>query len=287
MLQKVPQIKVIWYFSTVKFKPGTNKSIPQTKCYLDAVVVFGCCGLLTIGTLVNTFCLYNPRGVIFLGQLIPEKYYVYFPMGIIVALFHSYLVMSLSLNLAIISSMLMIFLYSITVVYAQELNLSRLSYRTCESLRNLTNLMHSYRCLHIIYSKFEMPFGPYIVFYHVALTILPVYTFFVLICYGNKIDIVAIFILSSAASVGLGIWLFVLQLGKYLCVKGGKTLSSWRKLMTCSDDKAKLMRIFKRSFRPLLLCCGKSLRIQRITQFNYIKGNLRGVMRLVLTLPNT
>lgn len=252
---------------------------------LEVMLFLVVSSILSAGGLVALLCAFKPRSVICLGGLIPQKHYSYFPWGLLFVLFQNHLIAVVSLNIAISASVLLLFLYFIYIFLAQELLLSRTSLRTVELFRNYEYVRHAYRSLQILYAQLEYPLGGFLIFLHLIFSILPIYGFFELICYGNNFDAVTFCAICALSFCYIGFWTVLLELGKYFCVNGEKTFRSWKLLTGLSAKESRLISKFKTSCKPTLISYGKTFGIQKITPFTYIKGNIRGVMRSVLTLP--
>lgn len=266
-----------------KFDPNSNK----LNWFLDFIVLNICSGWILICFLLALLSIYNPRECMFLGVLIPDNIYSYFPWGIVVSLFHSYLLIGICLNMAITSSLNIINLFYITLLTTQELCLGRSEYRTEDILRRPNDLMRVYRALQILHGSFIVVLGPFVAFFHLKSTVFPIYVFYVLSCYGGQMDLVTnSAILTSAVSI-INFWMVILQLGKYICVKGNESLWSWKEFSLGPSKDARIMSKFRRSCTPMLICYGKTFKIQRITQFMYVKGIIRGTFRSLLTLHKT
>lgn len=265
--------------------PDFNASQDKSNKLLDILVLLLITAILSGGFLLTVLCWYEPRALIFLGDLMPQKYYCYFPWGATVALFHTYLIVPIIFNTAFTSATFLVLLYYNVLIFTSELCLGRKQYRTIDLFRNCNNIPIAYRSLQILYAQFEGPLGQLIVILHLIFSVLPMYGFFVLICYRNDVNAVAFYILLIGSTTFICFWTFVLQLGNYLCVNGAKSMRSWGLLKGLTASESKIMSRFRRSCQPILIGYGRTIKLQRITPFTYIKGNIRGIMRLVLTLP--
>lgn len=266
--------------------PKFDKNSCKLNWYLDLFIFFNCSGITMMCVFVALFCFSDPRQVIFLGELVPARFYAYFPWGILVSTFHGYLIIVICLNLVITSSMIFISVFYTTLLFTQELRFGRAHYKSEDILRQPSHLILAYRALQISHTWLMEPLGHFLVFFHTALTIVPVYIFFVIAHHGKRLQVVVSVTLLLSAIVSIMFWLAVIQLGKHLCVGGGKTFGSWKRssFQFRRSKDTKVLNAFRRSCKPLLISYGRIFKIQRITQLTYSKGIVRGTFRSLLTL---
>lgn len=239
-----------------------------------------------MGLLSIIWCIINPRESLFLGDLIPADYYSYYPWGILVCIFHIPLIILLCLSTATTCSFGMLFYYYLLHILTQELRIGQQHYKTVDALRQPEQLTKTFIMLRIIHKYFELTIGRLLLFLHMMMTIGPVLAMFLLIAFSGRLRFFENALLFVSAVSPTFLWIFTLQVGNYLFVRGNKTVNSWRFFdLSKSRREVKSMQKFRRCCKPLLLCYGKTFKVERITQFVYVKGIVRGVFRLLLTFP--
>ncbi len=231
------------------------------------------------------FCVYDPRAVIFLGELVPIKYYSYIHFGLAIAFFHVSLMASLGICVFLISTFFILYLFYITVFYTAELPLGLKKYRTLNCLRTEPEkLRHVFRCFQVLNIHLMQFAGPCINYFHCAYIILPVLGNFLLIKYWQDLSTIEACIVFVIGEGVIIYWTIVLQLGKYLHVRGEKIIWSWKGVWCNSPCETKLMRKFIKSCTLVLIQNGKMFVVKKITQFVYFKGVMRGIFKSLLTL---
>lgn len=216
------------------------------------------------------------------------EYYSYFPWGLLVVLFHTYLIITLLIGLGIMGTVVMVFLLYGTLAYTRELSLKHSGHATTDSLRQPENLIKAFRGVTIVLKLFSLLLGPFVLFFHALCSIVPIYASFILIWYGSRLEWVESGVAIAVLVASIGFWMTVLQGAKYFCIGGAKTLRSWNEFSYGQDKQVRIMmKKFRLSCCPLAIGYGKTFKLERITQFIYIKGIVRGIMKTALTLPNT
>lgn len=267
--------------------PKFNPNRSRLNMWIDAFVLFYSLSCFTVGFLVTLYCLFDPRAAVFLGALIPLQYYSYLIMAIIATLFHGYMMIVLELSVALTGSIVIFILWYLTVILTKELRLGRTSYKTLNTLREQDNLRIIYRSFQILNENAMCFIGPYITMFHCLFVLFPALCNFLLIRYWHDLDLLCKLPLLTGCFLVTGFWLLVLQLGKYLWVRGNRILTSWsRTSWSGSNTEMKIMRKFTKSCRPILIFHGKQLVVGRMTQFFYFKAVTRGTFRALLTTNN-
>lgn len=265
--------------------PNFKQNKERMNWFVDGTVL-GLLGLcILICFLFLLFCLYDPRAVIFAGQLIPLKYYHYFPMGVIIAFVHTFNLFVFEIAVVIVANGVIIYLFYVFIL-VQEIRLkSRKAYRTRDSLRQAENLRYFYRSLQIINANAMCFMGQYVAIFHALFTVYPIFINSVFVCFGDKLDwiVVALLIIGDVWSVGF--WLFVLQIGKCLWVTGNKNFDSWAKVGFIGNRLEKnVMKKFRKSCKLILIHHGKFLVLGRMTQFVYVKSLIIYTCKVLLAL---
>lgn len=247
------------------------------------LLILICAGFSTLSTLV---CLYNPREIIFVGQLIPLQYYSYFPLGILATIFHGYLYFIIGTSLLIPMGAGYVYIYYLKMFIIKEFLLGpKKYYKTDQSFRHPKNIAHLYRCVQILHEQMLCFLGPFVSIFHAVLCILPVFCNYVLFCYWGKLHWIIRAIVFLGYPCCVVIWMFFLHVGQHLWIKGNKIFSSWSKVgFKVSKLEKKVMKKFQKSCRLILLKHGKFFVVGRMTQFAYIKIVIVYTCKALLTM---
>lgn len=89
-------------------------------------------------TLTVLLAVLFPRGNIFLSELVPEEYYSFFPVGLLITLIHIKLLPALYFNVALAATLLVVYMYYLTVLTG-ELTFNKLVYNTIVGFRSYRN----------------------------------------------------------------------------------------------------------------------------------------------------
>ncbi len=227
--------------------------------------------------------IYDPTSVVFFGALVPSQYYSYFPVGTIVIVYHTFYLFLTCFNLIYTIVIFGIFVLYVTVFLTKEMNMSRNRYKTLDILREPENLRIVYRAFQVLFANMICFLGPFISLAHGFCVIGPIFCNFLLIRYWGNLEPVNKLFVVLLAIILFSFWTFVLQLGKYLFVRGNKILGSWKRKRWGNEIERKVMKRFHKSCRLILIRCGNQLVFVRITQFNFVKAILRGTFRSLLT----
>ncbi len=233
------------------------------------------------------YCVYDPQGIIFLGALIPDKYYSYFPFGVITIIYHGYTCLRLALNLAITSTLLLIHMLYFTVLYTKEFKLGAKTYKTKHKLRNSHNIRTMYRAFQLLHQNVLCFMGGVFAFCHFGFTLQPIFVNFVLIKYWKGIHLFAKVLLLVVSPAVTSIWMLTLQLCSSFFVKGEKSLKSWELYDWGSKRENRVMRRFRKSCKPVIVCYGSMYQVKRITPFAYVRTIIKGSLRSMLALGKT
>lgn len=232
------------------------------------------------------FGLYEPREAVFAGQLIPENYYSYFPLGILTVIPQAYVLIVIQLSIFLAISGATVYMYYLTMFLIREFQLgSKKHYRTSESFRQPNNIVYLYRSVQILQEQALSFVGPFFTIFHLLLCVLPVFSNYALFRYWDLLKWLVKAPLLLAYFGCVMFWLFVLQVGKYLWIRGNKNFDSWSKVgFHTNKIEGKIMRKFQKSCRLILLRQGKVLVLGRMTQFVYVKIVIVYTCKALLTL---
>lgn len=224
-----------------------------------------------------------PRGNIFLLELVPLEYYSFLPIRLIITFVHIFLIGTLTFNVSLISAILVSYLFYMVVALG-ELTISNAECLTVEEFRKPSNLVKVYRSIQLLNTITMEIVGKILVFTNVFMTFTPIYANFTLITYWNSINTVAKgFLILVLVSI-FSLWAFVLQLGKFLHIRGEIMSISWKRAKWTTQKEAKEMSKFRKSCQMVLLKYEKVFIIRKITQFLYVKAVVKGTFRTILTL---
>ncbi len=264
------------------FNPEQSK---LNRC-IDAIFIWMFGGLFCLAGVVTIYCCYAPREAIFLGQLIPQKYFSYFPWGIFIIIFHAYIIFILSLSQSISSVLILSSLFYLAIVLSQELNINLQSrqYRTSHKLRISSNLQLAYRSFQIIMDHWNGTLSSVIWSGSVSFLAVPVIFGVILLHSWKQLDIFAKFYLILGLICSATAWLLILQSGKYLWWQGTKALQSWKTYDSKNKLEQKIMKKFSKSCRLNLFRYGTIVVLERINQFLYVIGLMKWTFKATLAL---
>ncbi len=262
------------------FNPDTD----LLNIYIDLIVVISTGLWFGLTVFVGLYCTYDPRGILFIGAFIPDKYYTYFPVGVIVIVFHFYTCIRVALNLAITSTVLLIHMIYFTVFYTKEFKLGAKIYKTENRLRNSYNIRTMYRSFQLLHQNVLCFIGWVFAFSHFGFTLQPIIVNFVLIKYWKDINLFAKIPLVLISPAVVSTWMFTIQLCSSFFVDGKKSLKSWHLYDWGSKKENRVMRKFRKSCKPVLVCYGSMYQVKRITPFAYVKTIIRGSFKSMLAL---
>lgn len=245
--------------------------------------------LLVLGTtfafssiLCISFLIYDPRGAIFLGELVPEQYF-YFPIRFAIILYHAYIIVVLHTCSAVVCFCVLIYAFYITPIYIRELRLGRKKYTTLHIFRESANIRHVYRSIQVLHINAFCVFGVYLVICNAHFMCTCLYCNFVLIRYWSELQTMSRVQLVMWAIMLMGVWCFVMEWGRYFFARGSKVLGSWKGDKWGSIGENVLMKKFRLSCKPILLCYGRQFVIRRVSVLIFCRGVVRRTFRALLT----
>ncbi len=274
------------YFYVVTYMPDFDTNRNRLNWFMDGMILFTGTCWIGMALIMSLLCLYDPTGIIFFGAWIPKNYYSFFPIGLLIWLHHTWFVFVASLNGALTFGFILAYMFYVTVIFTNELRLGnkQSKYKALNKLRdNSENLTHIYRCFQILNANTMCFIGQFVAFTHALLIVTPVWCIFVLFRYWNVLSVLTKGPMILGFPLSMGFWTFVLQLGKYLFVGSNKIMVSWSRAVYNDSKERKIMKSFRKSCRPVVICWGKNLVLGRMTQFNYIKGIMRGTFKILVT----
>lgn len=248
-------------------------------------LVFGNSGSWIItGLAAFLICIYFPRSLHFLGAIVPDKYYVYFPIGLLTTVFHIYVLAIMFVNVITLVCMNLTFTLYLTFLLTNELRFGQTQYITSEKLRKPVKLRHAYRSFQVLMANMLCFHGQHLYIIYLFCTILPVFCICILIRYGNYLQMLSWALIMCMVALSVGVYILLLQLGKYLFIRGNKVLRSWQNKNWNSTLETKIMNRFKRSCRLVLIRHGNLLVLGRMTQFLYVKNMMRMIFKVLVMM---
>lgn len=232
------------------------------------------------------FLMYDLRGNISMGALIPSQYF-YLPVKFFLIVLQSYLIAVLFIcDVTTISLLIVCNVYN-AVIISQELRLGRekYSYMTSLTLRMKSeNLSHVFRSCQLIHSYIACFMGPFLLLLNASSVLISIFISVVLGMYWGKLQFFGKCCLVTILGTTLVVWTGTLDLGRILFVNGSKTLKSWRSHQWGSANKDKIMKRFLRSCKPILLYYGKTFTIGRSNVLTFQKNVEVGTFRSLMLL---
>lgn len=150
--------------------PNFNPEASKVSRIIEYIVLMTSFGCIITCLFIGMACIYNSPEAIFRGELVPKAYYSYYTWGIAISVFHSFQLVTLSVNLAITTNLIIIYLFYVTLLLTQELCLGRKSYRTLNFVRECQNIQCEYRTMQVLQAYAMELFGPFFIFFHCSLT---------------------------------------------------------------------------------------------------------------------
>lgn len=263
-----------------KFDPNKAKGMFQL---LDISLIL----FYIVCILLYTFCimvlLNNPKGVIYIGSLIPSKYFT-LPVALAVIVFHAYMFAVVCTSAAALGGPIIMYSYYIYFMISHELFMGRAKYICDEKFRSGQNIRKFYRSLQVIHQHTmqHSNLGIYVVIVNSFCEASSIYLSFVLIRFWTELKIVSKAPLIVGDLFSLGYWPVILQMGRMFYLGGCRTLGSWKRHDWGFQEQNKLMRKFVKSCQMILICYGKQFVVGRKSVLIYFKGVERGIFRVLL-----
>ncbi len=234
---------------------------------------------------MGVYNFYDCRGLIFLGSIIPEKYFnrlTSLPM----CLFHFYVGTSILSSTACLIGCLNMYAFYLYFLIAQELRLGRLKYVTCFLFRQPINLRFYFRTFQILHQHLMLNShaGLYLLFVNAISMTTGIYFTFVLIRYWKVLNLITKIPMIIGDFLVLGYWSIFLQIGCMFYVGGSKTFASWKKHIWRLEEQNRVMKKFIPSCQLILFAHGKDFVIGKLSVMNYYRGVERGTFRALLAL---
>lgn len=267
-----------------KFMPWFNptrdnsmfKLLDYSVLYLNA-----CC--LAVFLFGMVLVIWKPRGLIFLGGLIPETYF-YWPVAFLIMYFHIHLFAAMISSLAATLSLTIVYCIYVYFFITREFRFGRSKYVSRNGFRTFPNLMLFYRGFQVLHTcaMISCKLGVYLMIAYGVVLAAEIYMSFVLIVYWNELKILTKGPMVIALTAVVIYWAFLLEIGCLFQVGGNKTLNSWKKQGWGKKENKLMVRLIW-SCKPLVLSYGNQFVIGRTSLLSFHKGLIRGVCRTLLT----
>lgn len=263
------------------FHPNTSKY----NILVEALLVVICANYAGMIFLTILMTIYDPAEIIFLGRLIPQKYF-YFPVKLTIILFHSYTTAVGLIGNCILVCGATVYGFYFTLLFSKELRVGRRdsTYLTTAELRKSNTLCLTFRSFQIVNTNAMCFMGLYLVAINASVIIAVVFLNFSLLKYWNVLHTL-IKLLCLLITVTFTIfWTAILELGKLFFIKGNKVLSSWNGREWGSKRENNIMKRFRLSCKPILISYGNQFVIRKQSILVFYRAIVRGTKRALLTL---
>lgn len=262
--------------------PNFKANTSSLNIFIDSFILFVIVSALLCFVLLSSFVIYDPTAAIFLGSLIPQKYFT-LPVQIFIIFFHIYILCVIALNIAVDAGCVLAVQFYITFILTRELCMDRRgSYKSCEKLRTLEYILVVYRSLQILQIYGLCYLGWFLLLCNSVFMLSSLYSIFVLMRYWFELSNLSKGPLLSFSVAIIVIWGTCLEMGRYMFVGGSKVLRSWRGKKWGDEKENKIMKKFQRSCKPIFLCYGTWFVIRRVSLIIFLKGVVRGTFRALL-----
>lgn len=254
---------------------------------VDTFLTMMLASYMTAVFLMSAFLLYDPQGSVHLGVLISTVYFNdYVLLRWLINSFQIYLILVFNVSNFIVAVTSFPIGFYMAILITRELRLGRRNYISIHSLRvHGISMRHVFRSFQVLVNVVMGVWGILIFVSHAACTISSVFVNFVLIAYWNQLHVFTKAPMLIGTVVITVVWSTVLEVGSYMCVRGGKVLNSWKR----GDWKGhalenKIMSKFRVSCMPIRIAYGHQFVVKRETLLVYFKGVVRGTFRTLLTM---
>lgn len=257
------------------FIPNKSKHMMVVEVLLFLMILSFCFSLLFLGI----FYVCYPSLPNLFGNIVPPHAY-FFP---IIYILPTYICITLVCKCGLFLSFALIYGTVYYPLVVKEVQMGRRKYKASDSIRETKNLMLVYRMLQIIQARLNHLFGKCLVPMQALMTISFVFGGYMLIRFKSEVSLITILfmILSVLPSF---LWSVLLYMGGHLHVTGRKIIMSWRYYRWSNSYDRKLMKKFRMSCRPIMICYGKMYILQRQSPLVFFRGLVRGLVRALLTL---
>lgn len=240
--------------------------------------------IYVIGFLIIVYLLLDPRGTIFVGALIPEKYYSWL-IALITIVCQSYLVIAIFASVAMIACIISMYCFYVLLIVVREMRVGpvHFTYLSSDSLRKPDAIRQMFTRFQVLHNHCLAIFDLYLVVCNGTFLSAGVYINFVLFRYWSELRIVTKAPMTVGSVIIIGFWTVLLELGSLFFVGSKKVLETWKRHQWSSNEEVnKLMKKFCLSRRPILLSYGKQFVIGRVCVLNFHRGVVRGTCRALL-----
>lgn len=170
--------------------------------------------------------------------------------------------------------------------FARELRYGRTSYTAKAELRLPKNLILIYRSIQVVQIMLNGIFGKFLFPFQSALTLVFVLAAFMMIRIRDKFSGLHIAICTVLMLAAPVIWGLTLIL--YATVYGfaNKILNSWKRANWKSKQERMLMARIRVSCKPIMMCCGSTFVIRKVSILLFLRGLIKGLVKCLLSFRN-
>jgi len=253
----------------------------DSKDYFAILLEGFLCSQFGSNILTTLFLLWDPRGVIFLGNFVPTKYFT-FPISTMVNLFNCYLIAVAHMPPLIFYSSILFYGFYLLPAILRELHVGSNNYRMRVKIRSPEQIQHVFRCLQIPQSNIFQAFGIFLAVLNALYMLIIQYCNYILLKYWDRLDNVPRLLFIGWTLFSIVFWPSLLDLGRYMTMKCCKVLGSWNNLNFKNLRDKKQMSKFRRSCKPLVFSYGNQFTVGRKSVLVFCKGVVRGIFRALL-----
>lgn len=257
-----------------------NKNAANWLIEVLCAVLFSAVFFVNVFLLI--FLLVKIRGPLSVAQLIPTKYF-YWPIAVFIFLTHGYIITVLMMNLAICGSIILVYLFYVSLFVKKELEMGRAKYKSNDSLRSISNMMHVYRSFQVLQTCAMSFMGIFLVMCNAVFMMCALYANFILIRHWHSLQPMTKATFGLGSPVLIGFWGFILDLGRVFSDGSRKVLLSWKTYNWGNATDAKLMSKFRKSCKPIRVSYGSQFVVGKTSVLRFLKGVVRGTLRALLT----
>jgi len=163
-------------------------------------------------------------------------------------------------------------------------NLKETQYRSLRSLREVDNLIKEYLTIEYLHKRCIKFYGQGLIPSHILIGQFILYCNFTLIRHRKKLDFIINFFLVGSALCAFVFWVLTLEAAGRFQKDSSKSLASWKYMKQESPFKMKLLRKYRKRFRPLVISAGEYFSIKRLHVLKFMRSIVTGTFRTLLTI---
>ncbi|CAL8068416.1 unnamed protein product [Orchesella dallaii] len=264
-----------------KFPSSTQNKREKYLLALIGALVYN---LVVSFVFISLMVIYDSKAAIFLGNLVPDKYYV-FPIPLLACLVQCYLYLISHIIYLVACTGIVVYSYYVTPFLVQDLRRRTNTYGAKNPFRlpQSRKFQHVYRCLQLLQANVFGVIGIFVVILNASYMLAIIFCNVVMIRYWSDLEIVAKSALLIWTIFFTTFWCTVMELGRFYFLKGTKTINSWSGGDWGTPKQNKIMRKFIKSCKPIVIGYGKQFVLGRVSIITFFRGVGRGIFRALLT----